>query len=110
MAVGPFTWSWTWTSRPGQVVRFQRTVAVARGDSQALDTGCDARNQLGDALRLGWDGVVAAHEAAWAARWRCSDVEVEGDPAAQRALRFAAYHLNGAANPADERVSIAARA
>ena len=62
------------------------------------------------ALRLGCSGGVAAHEAAWAERWRCSDVEVTGDLAAQRALRFAAYHLNSAANPADERVSVGARA
>jgi len=45
--------------------------------------------------------MLAAHEATWVRRWGCSDVEVEGDPAAQQALRFAAYHLNGAANPDD---------
>ena len=54
--------------------------------------------------------MVAAHEAAWISRWRCSDVEVDGDADAQLALRFALYHLNSAANPADERVSIGARA
>ena len=59
---------------------------------------------------LGWRGVLAEHEAAWASRWQCSDVEVDGDAAAQQALRFAIYHLNSAANPADERVSIGARA
>ncbi len=109
-AAGPFTWSWTWTSRPGQIVRFQRAVALVRSDGQASDPGSDAQDQLGAALRLGCTGIVAAHEAAWAERWWCSDVEVDGDPAAQRALRFAAYHLNSAANPADERVSIGARA
>jgi len=30
--LGPFKWSWTWTTRPGQVVRFERMVAVARAD------------------------------------------------------------------------------
>ena len=35
---------------------------------------------------------------------------IVGDKEAQRALRFAAYHLISAANPADERVSIGARA
>ena len=54
--------------------------------------------------------MVAAHEAAWASRWRVSDVAIEGDADAQQALRFAVYHLNSAANPADERVSIGARA
>jgi trehalose/maltose hydrolase-like predicted phosphorylase len=35
---------------------------------------------------------------------------VQGDVAAQKALRFAVYHLNSAANPDDPRVSIGARA
>ncbi len=109
-ALGPFKWSWTWICRPGQVVRFQRIVAVVRSDSRAHDPGSDAREQLRGAQRLGGNRLAAAHEAAWADRWRCSDVEVDGDPAAQQALRFAVYHLNSAANPADERVSIGARA
>ena len=103
-------WSWTWKSRAGQIVCFERTVAVARSDAEGLDPGREARDKLEVARHLGWRGVLAEHEAAWASRWRCSDVEVEGDAAAQRALRFAIYHLNSAANPADERVSIGARA
>ena len=62
------------------------------------------------ARKLGWRGIVAAHEAAWTDRWQRSDVEIGGDAAAQQALRFAVYQLNSAANPADERVSIGARA
>src|SRR4029450_9852465 len=42
-------------------------------------------------------------------RWQRSDFEVRGDPAAELALRFAAYHLTSAVNPADEHVSIGAR-
>ena len=109
-ALGPFQWSWTWKSRPGQVVCFERLVAVTRSDAPDQDPGPGARDQLDAASRLGWRGVVADHEAAWASRWRCGDVEVDGDADAQQALRFAIYHLNGAANPADERVSIGARA
>ena len=109
-AIGHLKWSWSWKSRPGQVVCFQRSVAVARSDTQALDPGAGARDKLEVARHLGWRGVVAAHEAAWATRWQFSDIEVEGDAAAQQALRFAVYHLNSAANPADERVSIGARA
>ena len=54
--------------------------------------------------------MLAEHEAAWAERWRLSALQIIGDGAAEQALRFAIYHLNGAANPADERVSIGARA
>jgi trehalose/maltose hydrolase-like predicted phosphorylase len=57
-------------------------------------------------------GVLAAasaHAAEWEARWKDSDIEVEGDASLQKALRFAAYHLISAANPDDGRVSIGAR-
>ena len=109
-ALGEFKWSWTWTSRPGQVACFARLVALTRSDAPEVDPGIGAKEKLGAVQRLGWPRIVADHEAAWADRWRCSDVEVDGDPVAQQALRFAAYHLNSAANPADERVSIGARA
>jgi trehalose/maltose hydrolase-like predicted phosphorylase len=102
--------SWTWRGRPGQVVCFERFVAVVRTDIEDQDPCTTARASLTSAQRLGWRRVVAAHEATWADRWRCSDVEVEGDPQAQQALRFAVYHLNSAADPDDDRVSIGARA
>jgi trehalose/maltose hydrolase-like predicted phosphorylase len=110
IAVDQLKWTWSWKSRAGQVVNFERTVAVARSDTQDLDPGKGARDKLDVARHLGWRGVLAEHETAWANRWRCSDVTVDGDAAAQQALRFAIYHLNSAANPADERVSIGARA
>jgi trehalose/maltose hydrolase-like predicted phosphorylase len=108
--LGKLTWSWSWTCRPGQVICFQRFVAVVRNDIPDMDPGLEARDRLQSALRFGWSGVLAAHEAAWTRRWHYSGVEVEGDAAAQRALRFALYHLNSAADPADETVSIGARA
>jgi trehalose/maltose hydrolase-like predicted phosphorylase len=109
-ALGPLKSSWTWKTRPGQVASFERFVAIVRTDSLDQDPGPQARDKLGLARRAGWRGVVSAHETAWTDRWRCSDVTIAGDVDAQHALRFAMYHLNGAANPADERVSIGARA
>jgi trehalose/maltose hydrolase-like predicted phosphorylase len=109
-ALGPFKWSWSWRSVPGQAGNFQRLVAVTRTDVVGADPGPAARQSLEGARGIGWRGVLAAHEAAWVDRWDSSDIELEGDPAALQALRFAVYHLNSAANPADERVSIGARA
>ncbi|WP_428489083.1 hypothetical protein [Rhodopila sp.] len=109
-ALGPFKWAWTWATSPGQAVCFERMVAITRADAPAENPGHAAQGQLGSATAVGWRGVLDEHEASWAARWQACDVLIEGDPAAQQALRFALYHLNGAANPGDERVSIAARA
>ncbi|MCI4677760.1 glycoside hydrolase family 65 protein [Rhodoblastus acidophilus] len=108
--LGQLKCSWSWKSRPGQVVCFERFVAVVRSDAQGLDPGGGARHKIDVARQLGWRRAIDEHEAAWANRWRCSQVEVDGDAAAQKALRFAIYHLNSAANPADEHVSIGARA
>lgn len=109
-ALGGLKSSWTWTAHPGQLVCFERIVAFVRGDTETESPDAEAREKLAAARRIGWRGVIRAHEAAWASRWQSSDVLVEGDAAAQRALRFAVYHLNSAANPSDERVSIGARA
>ena len=107
---GPLTCCWRWKCRPGQTVYFERMVALVRSDSEAVDPGPLAREKVRAARKLGWLGMIAEHEAAWARRWECSDAVIEGDPAAQQDLRFAIYHLNSAANPNDERVSIGARA
>jgi trehalose/maltose hydrolase-like predicted phosphorylase len=53
--------------------------------------------------------LLAAHEAAWNARWTTSGIVIEGDDIMERALRFAVYHLTSAANPGDDRVSVGAR-
>ncbi len=88
--VDPLRWSLSWMTRPGQVVCLERMLAVSRGDAQGPDSGEGARDGLAAARKLGWRRVLENHETAWAGRWACSDVEVEGDDAAQQALRFAA--------------------
>ena len=107
---GPFKSIWSWRTRPGQTVCFERMVVVARGDAEADDPGGEVRSKLDASRSVGWRHVLDAHGAAWADRWRYSTISITGDPDAQQALRFAAYHLNGAANPGDPTVSVAARA
>jgi trehalose/maltose hydrolase-like predicted phosphorylase len=106
----PLRWMWRWRSVAGQVAEFDRLVAVARADTPQDDPAPSAGRALARSVALGWRGVLAAHEAAWDARWIVSDVCIDGDDESQRALRFAVYHLTSAANPDDERVSIGARA
>jgi trehalose/maltose hydrolase-like predicted phosphorylase len=75
--------------------------------------GCDpfdcSMEHLRKVVPKGTTSDVRAHAVAWEARWQTTDIEIEGDDALQRALRFAAYHLISAANPEDPRVSIGAR-
>jgi trehalose/maltose hydrolase-like predicted phosphorylase len=108
--LGTLQAAWRWTTCPGQVVTFQRIVAIQRSDNAGADPSAATRGTLDAASRMGWRGVLSAHQNAWTARWLCSGIHVDGDAAAQQALRFAVYHLNSAANPADDHVSIGARA
>jgi trehalose/maltose hydrolase-like predicted phosphorylase len=73
-AIGPLKSLWTWKARGGQVVCFQRCVAVVRGDAKDSDPVKQAVEKLNRAKDLGWRGVAAAHEAAWISRWPCSGV------------------------------------
>lgn len=70
---------------------------------------------VGEALRDAIEAravrdVLRDHERAWAERWDRADVEIDGAPKIERALRFASYHLISAATPEDPRTSVGARA
>jgi kojibiose phosphorylase len=94
----------------GKSYRLDRivTIETSRNASAPLQVATSHLDQV--VCEQGPEGVVEAHRHAWLNLWRAADIGVEGDPAAQRALRFAAYHLLSAANPADEHTSIGARA
>ena len=93
--------------RLGKTYRLDRIVALhtSRDTAEPRET---ARRHAEHAIE-DLAGVIGEHRDAWLARWEASDLRIEGDPAAQRTLRFAIYHLLSAANPQDDRVSIGAR-
>ena len=53
--------------------------------------------------------MLRRHVKAWDKRWHYSDISIEGDLFAQKALRFDMYHLLIAAPPEDIDVSIPAK-
>ncbi len=59
--------------------------------------------------KLCWEDAWAAHTAAWNAEWQRCDVEIDGDPEAQLAVRFNIFQLLIAAPRQDERVNIGAK-
>jgi trehalose/maltose hydrolase-like predicted phosphorylase len=52
-----------------------------------------AEAMLAAADGAGFDGLLREHREAWALRWAEADIRIEGDPALQRAVRFALFHL-----------------
>lgn len=99
----------TFEAELGRSYRIDRIAAVCTSKEESRPEEAASAGAR-DGLRAGFGALFAAHRAEWAERWAASDVRVAGDPRAQRALRFAAYHLISAANPADGDVSIGARA
>lgn len=93
----------------GAEYRLDRLVSIysSREADEPLER---AVSEITETMAAGTARAIASHIAEWEARWRDTDVHVEGDDALQCALRFAEYHLISAANPEDNQVSIGARA
>lgn len=57
----------------------------------------DARQQLAEAERTGFDRLLAMHRSRWAQWWAGAEVVIEGNDEDRLAARFAVFHLLGAA-------------
>jgi trehalose/maltose hydrolase-like predicted phosphorylase len=92
----------------GETIRLDRVVTVYTSRDAANPTQA-AREHVAMVKAQRVQTLAMAHAEAWRRRWDAAQVTIVGDEAAQRALRFAVYHLVAAANPRDERASIGAR-
>jgi kojibiose phosphorylase len=96
---------------------------VAAGDTLTVDklvTVYTSRDVLAGSVRQACLDELRRHTAAgfaacrdrnreaWLAKWADSDVRIDGDTEATRAVRFNIYHLLIAANESDPRVNIGA--
>jgi nigerose phosphorylase len=62
-----------------------------------------------EAASLGFEALLAEHRALWSQRWAACDITIDGDEAAQQALRFSMYHLLSIVPMHTQRASIPAR-
>lgn len=58
------------------------------------------------ARTLGFDAMLQAHRAAWHQKWAECDISIEGDVAAQQAIRFNILQMNQTYTGDDERLNI----
>jgi len=65
-----------------------------------------AQSAVAQASTLGFDRLFEDHKAVWAAKWEMSDVVIDGDDAAQQAIRFNIFHLNQTYTGEDARLNI----
>jgi maltose phosphorylase len=66
----------------------------------------NAQKVVVDAYKKGYVFLLEEHVAAWADKWAHSDITIEGDVAAQQAIRFNIFQLNQTYTGEDERLNI----
>ncbi|MEP6561923.1 MAG: family 65 glycosyl hydrolase, partial [Nakamurella sp.] len=95
--------------QPGERIIFSKFVSYGWSSQRS---GPALRDQveaaLSAALRTGWLGLVREQRTALDEFWRAADVEVDGDPSIQQAVRFGLFHVFQAAARAEGR-AIAAK-
>jgi alpha,alpha-trehalose phosphorylase len=89
---------------PNQALRVVKLIAYGWSSRRSLPSVRDqVEAALASAQRTGWDGLCASQRAYLDDVWARADVEIEGDPALQQAIRFALFHVVQAAARAEQR-------
>lgn len=90
--------------RPGQKLRIVKYLAYGWSSLRSRPALRDqAAGALHGARYSGWQGLLDAQRAYLDDFWDSADVEVEGDPECQQAVRFGLFHLLQASARAERR-------
>ena len=94
---------------PGATVTVEKIV-VMHTSRDADDPVMSAVTQHKTILHeSSFGALLASHQQAWQDYWQISDIIIEGDDTAQRAIRYNIYQLRISASTHDSRYSIAAK-
>ena len=78
---------------PGQRLALTKFVSYGWSSQRSLRALSDQTGAaLVSAKHAGWDALVSEQRRALDLFWSCADVEIEGAPAIQQALRFSLFH------------------
>jgi kojibiose phosphorylase len=99
---------WEWQVEAGQSYELRKLVAVATSRDIA-EPSSEAQRILQGLVAQGTLALLEAQRRAWVMRWDAADIVIAGDAEIQREVRYALYHLIGAAHEGDERASVGAR-
>ncbi|WP_199514084.1 glycoside hydrolase family 65 protein [Nucisporomicrobium flavum] len=90
--------------RPGERLRITKFLGYAWSSTRSPQA---LRDQVAGALNgaryAGWDGLAAGQRAYLDDFWDAADVEIDGDPVLQQAVRFGLFHVLQAGARAERR-------
>ncbi len=93
--------------RPGDTLCLNKYVAVVDSlnhpREELTETACKIARK---AKTMGWNQLFAEHRNVWAERWAQSDIVIEGDVAAQQAIRYNIFQLHQTYTGNDARLNI----
>lgn len=92
----------------GKPVAFEKRVAFYTSRDGAAPAAA-ARAARDRSTKTRCSALVRSHVNAWKRVWDRADIRIDGDPTAQRALRFNIFHLAALGNAADDGVSLGAK-
>lgn len=90
--------------QPGQTLRVVKLLAYGWSSVRSMPA---LRDQVGAALlaakRTGWQGLLDEQSRYLQQFWQRADIEIDGDPELQQAVRFAVFQVMQAAARAEQR-------
>ncbi len=98
------------TLDPGRSLRVDKFAAMTSSHHVSGPPVDVARRLVWDSAGAGFEKLAAESDEVWRQRWEQTDVQIDGDPASQLALRVSLYHLLRAVVEDDPRVAIDAKA
>ncbi|MGO4787077.1 glycoside hydrolase family 65 protein [Paenibacillus sp. 2KB_20] len=91
----------------GEVITIYKYVANVTSRNHGFGELVDAaRAVLEPAARTGFELLLKEQADAWGDKWKESDIVIEGDVAAQQAIRFNIFQLNQTYSGEDDRLNI----
>ncbi|MFE0558043.1 glycoside hydrolase family 65 protein [Paenibacillus sp. NPDC058910] len=91
----------------GEVITIYKYVANVTSRNHGYGELVDAaRAVLEPAARTGFELLLKEQADAWGDKWKESDIVIEGDVAAQQAIRFNIFQLNQTYSGEDDRLNI----
>jgi len=89
---------------PVALVKYAANLSSQNYKAEELITKC--KKTLDHISAKGFDNMLAEQAAAWAKKWEHNDIIIEGDTAAQQAIRFNIFQLNQTYTGEDDRLNI----
>jgi len=86
------------------IYKYAANVSSENYPKEELLTAC--KKVIAKVTAKGFAQLLAEQAEAWAAKWEESDIMIEGDPAAQQAIRFNIFQLNQTYTGEDARLNI----